>query len=355
MKHHLMILLIALGLALLAGSCSELKKDLPSPVDNTVKIHPEGWGKTVSSPDFHGTSLKNQADRWNLTKCQRCHGGSFTGGTSGVTCYTCHDAYPHSTRFTSGHTGYLYAKGYPFDECTLCHGSAYDGGLVGVGCTKSGCHVDRTGTPKSPEACNTCHGSFRALASDFVSAAPPKSVLGDSVTTASGVGAHQKHLATGTMGKVLKCQECHAVPAAWNSPGHFDSLLPAEVAMNDTLARLVTGDGSTRPNPSYSGGKCSNTYCHGNWVLRKATSNLQFIYSDSVMVGEKASPSWTGGSAGAACGTCHDLPPKGHVAALITECYGCHGDVVDQTGAIIDKTRHVNGKMNRFGVELNMR
>jgi hypothetical protein len=72
------------------------------------------------------------------------------------------------------------------------------------------------------------------------------------------------------------------------------------------------------------------------------------------MVGAQASPSWTGGPTEAACGTCHDIPPKGHVAALITECYGCHGDVVDPTGGIIDRTKHVNGRMNRFNVELNM-
>jgi predicted CxxxxCH...CXXCH cytochrome family protein len=354
MKHQLLILLIALGLALVAWSCSELKQDLPSPVTSNVQIHPEGWGKATSSPDFHGTFLKTKADRWSVSECQRCHGASFTGGTSSISCYTCHDAYPHTTRFTNGHTGYLYAKGYPLDDCKVCHGTTYDGGDVAVGCTKSGCHVDRTGAPKSPEACNTCHGNFSAPTSDRLSAAPPKSVLGDSLTTVSGVGAHQKHLASGTIGRTLKCKECHTVPTRWDAAGHVDTPLPAEVIMIDTLATFVTGDGSTRPAPVYTGGKCSNTYCHGNWVLRKATSTLQFAYTDSVMMGAMASPSWTGGSNEAACGTCHDLPPKGHIVAAITDCWFCHSEVVDNTGAIINKANHLNGKINYFSTERSM-
>lgn len=354
MKQHLLILMIALGLALSAWSCSELKQDLPSPVSTTMRVHSDEWSQ-ASSPNFHGAYLSNK--NWNDRECLQCHGGSYQGGSSGVSCFKCHDAYPHSARGItgSGHRDYLYAKGYPLADCRVCHGADYGGGNVSTSCTRAGCHVDRTQTAKPPEACNTCHGNFTAPTSDFLSAAPPRSVLGDTVTTVSGVGAHAKHLISGLVGKLLKCRECHNVPSVWNAPGHLDSPLPADVVMNDTLANLVTGDGTNRPAPAYVGGKCNNTYCHGNWALRKASSPYAFVYSDSVITGAKYSPQWTGGSVEAVCGSCHGLPPQGHRDLTPVPCSNCHGEVVDANYKIIDPTKHINGKINLDGVEFNMR
>jgi predicted CxxxxCH...CXXCH cytochrome family protein len=126
--------------------------------------------------------------------------------------------------------------------------------------------------------------------------------------------------------------------------------------MNDTLAPLVTGDGTLRPSPAWNGTTCSNTYCHGNWKLRKATSAYQFVYNatDSVMVGAAYAPAWTGGSAQAACGTCHGLPPQGHTAAF-GACVNCHSDVVGASMQIINPAKHMNGKINALTVELPMR
>jgi predicted CxxxxCH...CXXCH cytochrome family protein len=217
---------------------------------------------------------------------------------------------------------------------------------------KSGCHVDASNAPKSPESCSTCHGSFTAAASSLAAAAPPKTVQGDSDASVRGVGAHQKHLVTGILGKAVKCQECHTVPSQLNSAGHLGAL-PAEVAFNDTLASLKTAKGSFTTIPSYSAStmKCSNTYCHGSWKLRKATSASQFVYSDSVMVGENFAPSWTGGASDATCGSCHGLPPKGHIAVPISTCGTCHDGIVGSDGKITDKTRHINGKVSVFGQE----
>jgi len=225
--------------------------------------------------------------------------------------------------------------------------------VVDVSCMKSGCHVDASGAGKSPEACNTCHGQFRAPATDALSAAPPKSVLGDSLESAKGVGSHRKHLATGSLGKTVKCQECHAAYTQTLVTGHLDTQLPAEVVFTDTLARLKTADGTYAPSPSYSAStlKCSNTYCHGDWKMRKSSSSYPFVFTDSVIVGAKYSPLWTGGASEATCGSCHGLPPVGHTAAPLTGCVTCHADVVNASGNIIDKTKHINGKINAFGTE----
>ncbi len=454
MKRPFLFAVIALGLSLALFSCSELKKDLPTPVSGAAAVHPEGWNQESSS-DFHGTYLKarnfdtkecqpchggpftggtsqtscfrchslyphsatwnqtaagdfhgrflkamsyNATDcqtchgtdynggtsqvacfschgtfphgavwntghgqylktkNWTDTECQACHGTDYAGGTSSVACFSCHDPYPHSVRFPSGrHTNYLYPNGYPLAVCRTCHGSDYNGGNTGVSCMQPGCHVDQNGTQKSPEACNTCHGVFRAPASDFLSSAPPKGVLGDTAQTYRGVGAHQKHLLTGDLGKPLKCQECHVVPATLNQAGHIDTKLPAEVAMTDTLAGLVTGDGAVHPSPAWNGTTCTNTYCHGNWMLQKNTSAYPWIYNptDSVMVGAAYAPVWTGGSAQAACGTCHGLPPQGHTA-LLGACVNCHSDVVDANMQIIDQSKHINGKIDVLTVEVPM-
>ncbi|MGA3244809.1 MAG: CxxxxCH/CxxCH domain-containing protein [Bacteroidota bacterium] len=338
----------------LLNSCSDLKsvQDLPMASTGTLQIHDAGWSDTTAS-NFHGTVLKQS--QYNLTECATCHSSQFTGGTSGVACAKCHQYYPHPAGFGSStvHPLFLYNQNYPMSQCKACHGATYAGGRdANLSCVKSGCHVDANNAAKSPESCSTCHGNFKATTNDLVSAAPPKTVLGVSDPAARGVGAHQKHLATGLLGKTLKCQECHTVPSQLTSAGHLGTL-PAEVVFNDTLSQLKSGNGSLIPKPSYDPTtlKCSNTFCHGDWKIRKATSSSQFIYTDSVMVGENYSPVWTGGSTAAACGTCHGIPPKGHLVLAVSSCGTCHIGVVDNNGQIVDKTKHMNGKINVFGQE----
>jgi hypothetical protein len=338
--------------ALVLTSCSELNKDLPSSVSGDLKVHEDGWMNSGSA-NFHGAALKKT--QYNLDDCSSCHSKQYTGGVSGVSCYTCHALYPHPSGYkgASGHQVLLLSQNYPLAQCKTCHGATYNGdGDATLTCMKSGCHVDASNAPKSPEACNTCHGSFSAAASSLAASAPPKAVLVDTATTVRGVGAHQKHIATGTVGKTTKCQECHTVPTQVSSPGHLGAL-PAEVVFNDTLARLTTAKGSFVAVPSYNAStlKCGNTFCHGNWKLRKVSSTNQFVYTDSVMVGENFAPLWTGGASNASCGSCHGLPPKGHLAVPISTCGTCHDGIASSDGKITDKTRHVNGKINVFGQE----
>lgn len=311
--------------------------------------HKTGWTGSLPSAS-HGGYLAQK--NWQLAECAGCHGTAFTGGSSGASCFTCHAAYPH-TVFTlkGGHANYLYEGGYPLAQCKTCHGAAYDGGnVVTISCMSAGCHVDAGGQKKTPEACNTCHGQFRAVATDRLAPAPPKGVIGDSSATTRAVGAHQKHLATGLLGKDVKCVECHTAPTQNVQAGHFDTQLPAEVAFNDTLARLATAGGTFHPSPSYNATtlKCSNVYCHGNWKASKATSAYQSFYTDSVMTGANYSPSWIGGGADGGCASCHSLPPAGHTAATLATCVNCHASVVNGSGVIIDKSKHINGKINVF-------
>jgi hypothetical protein len=68
------------------------------------------------------------------------------------------------------------------------------------------------------------------------------------------------------------------------------------------------------------------------------------------MTGDNASPEWTDPDA-VFCGSCHGLPPTGHNPFELDACANCHSSVVDATGSIIDKTKHVNGLLNVFGQE----
>jgi predicted CxxxxCH...CXXCH cytochrome family protein len=348
----LAIAALLLLVSALLTSCSEIRNTLPAASSNTMQVHDDNWDNNPASASFHGAYLKSVG--WGARECQTCHGANLTGGTSGKSCFGCHASYPHADGFASasGHGTYLYNQNYPLSSCQTCHGATYAGGTIAnVTCMRSGCHVNPGNTPRSPEACNTCHGDF-AAASSLLASAPPKSVTGLTATTVRGVGAHQKHLATGTVGVAVKCQECHSVPAQLSSTGHLGTL-PAEVAFNDKLSQLVTGGGTLVPRPSYdpTSLKCNNTYCHGNWQIRKATSTSQFAYSDSVIVGLNYSPAWTNGSADASCGSCHGLPPKGHIAVPLSTCGSCHFGIVSTDGKITDKAKHINGKVNVFDQE----
>ena len=80
----------------------------------------------------------------------------------------------------------------------------------------------------------------------------------------------------------------------------------------------------------------------------------QFAYTAEKITGNSQTVIWNkvDGSQ-IKCGSCHGLPPKGHITANIglKDCAGCHWDVVDANGNIINKVKHINGKIDVFGEE----
>jgi predicted CxxxxCH...CXXCH cytochrome family protein len=386
--------------ALVFGGCSELNSDLPAPRASTGQVHESGW-MTQNSPEFHGNVLKvNQynstacrnchggtfeggksgvactkchagyphpagwneptasafhgkslkATNWNLNACTPCHAPTFQGGTSGVSCFTCHASYPHGIGWVSNSTGthalFIASNSWDMRPCRQCHGTDYAGGATGSSCKT--CH---TGT-QGPENCMTCHGTTNN--------APPHDTRGNTTVSARGVGAHQVHV-VGPLKYAavpVPCTDCHTVPGSVYDAGHVDSALPAEVPMASVLARTATS--GYVPNPtlvatSATTVTCQNTYCHGAFRLR-INPGYEFGFSDSIMVGAFKAPSWTGGSAETACGSCHGLPPPGHLQVPLTMCTGCHGDVMDANGNLSNKSKHMNGKISmsdHFGGELD--
>jgi predicted CxxxxCH...CXXCH cytochrome family protein len=221
-------------------------------------------------------------------------------------------------------------------ECQNCHAADYSGGITNASCLN--CHTQTTG----PEACNTCHGQFNNPA-----------------IIAPNKGAHYKHLYTNSFGKGVQCSTCHQVPTNFNSPGHIDNSAGAEIIFS-SIALTITNESNTQdydsglpeftPNPFYTktNQTCSNVYCHGYFKNGNTDNTVSF----------------TSGSNGAKCGSCHGNPATGNPLPKtsaeggthpnVTSCNACHSGVVNLVNGnwvISDSSKHINGLLNIFGSE----
>jgi predicted CxxxxCH...CXXCH cytochrome family protein len=166
--------------------------------------------------------------------------------------------------------------------------------------------------------CTTCHGSPTRAGSELTRAAPPFDVSGQTALSARGVGAHLVHLTGDETHVAVPCDTCHQIPEATDSPGHADTALPAEV----TLIGLAAAN-ERAPRYDAASQSCSDTYCH----LKKT-------------------PTWIPDAAPAErCARCHAMPPPApHPAS--TDCYLCHGEVIDAEKRFVDPSRHVDGVLD---------
>ena len=311
--------------------------------------HAAQWA-VPGSDNFHGDYL--EALNYDATSCQSCHGENYDEVMRGKSCRTCHESFPHPTGWigtgAESHGNFLKNAGYPLQDCQTCHGENYDVVKENLSCRS--CHTGADG----PEGCNTCHGNFSGDPTDLRNAAPPKGLDDATDPTAASVGMHGDHLEY--FGNAsMTCRECHNVPQTWRDSGHIDSDNRAEVIFNGPLSTIVSDGGALVPSPGYDPTtlSCQNTFCHGNWATRKEDSKYPWAYVEDRIRGNNASPVWTDDATGE-CGTCHDLPPKGHVTSELRLCSGCHTSVMDEDGNITDTSKHVNGKINVFGEEIPM-
>jgi predicted CxxxxCH...CXXCH cytochrome family protein len=176
-------------------------------------------------------------------------------------------------------------------------------------------HIDGVVQVGRGAGCSGCHG-------DATSPAPPNDLSGNQVTTAIGVGAHRAHLdVPSRLRGPIACGTCHLVPVQVGDPGHIDTSAPAEV--NASLGWDRTAQ------------TCETALCH-----------------------IAARPVWTQ-TGGAACGTCHGIPPATPTHRGITSltmCVSCHAQTVDATGTIVltpgpgstVTSKHMNGVVDVF-------
>jgi predicted CxxxxCH...CXXCH cytochrome family protein len=122
----IVLALAALGVSVVAA-CSE---DRAAPAAGGG-AHPPGWA-TKGDPAFHAEWLKS--NKFQLSRCQTCHGADYLGGAVGNSCSktSCHSA-PDS------------GAPIPPSDCSTCHGTN------GTARPSTGAHQNHAGF------CDTCH------------------------------------------------------------------------------------------------------------------------------------------------------------------------------------------------------
>jgi len=268
---------------------------------------------------------------WNATAgtcAVYCHGTGLNLGGANITpvwtappagglgCASCHGAPPS----IAPHTGTM-----ALTDCAGCHSTSI-ANVNGVPTfVAGGTHLD--GNPNSSiTGCTGCHGdASRSESVSLNQAAPPKDLLRRDAS--DKVGAHQAHLHAGLLASAFTCDTCHVVPG---DQAH------ATANLGDAKVRF-TGLGAKNPGAGFAGGTCSGVYCHGATLsggTKKTTGVL-----------------WAGGTAEAACGTCHGFPPPApHTQTPTTaaQCNACHPGTVNADGSI-NRAGHVNGSVEANG------
>ena len=308
-----------------------------------------------------GTATRPQWTRVDGTQsaCGSCHGLpgarhlALAPGATAATCAPCHpttvrpggkidvaagghmngriDSFGgHPAGWMNGTSPDFHGKPGNKDDpaCFTCHAKTPP--AQGAAFTCADCHTS-VASGDWRTACNACHGS---PASD----APPRDLLGNTATTFIGVGAHQSHL-QGTHGTAapFDCTACHPRPTDALVAPHLDGRVEVTgyTGTDPALLTTVTDPGWNRSIPS-----CTTSYCHGA----------------SLGGGTAVQPVWTrvDGSQ-VACGSCHGLPPPGHMTVpppvTAATCSACHAPTVKSDGSIdAAGGKHVNGTVDTEGI-----
>jgi len=95
--------------------------------------HILGWKEKTA----HGASIVSKL--YELDDCSECHGEDYTGGSSNISCFQCHTLYPHpkqwaNSEFDQYHGKLIDENKLSIEECNSCHGTDYKGGSSNVSC-----------------------------------------------------------------------------------------------------------------------------------------------------------------------------------------------------------------------------
>ena len=268
-----------LALMIVYQGCSELDNSVNLAPD--IDTHPDGWANPSSGSSFHGVYIA--ANKWDLNQCKTCHGGDYSGGTSGSSCLGCH----------SGSGG--------------------------------------------PQNCRLCHGSSNG-------ANPPKALNGDTSVTSLGVGFHMSHRNPQYSASV-SCDGCHRDFNGFDDPNHIgpDPDGIAEIVFGPLAYDTINGP--IRPNPMWdrSTATCSNAYCHGTFKEGNVNAVGLWTTPGSVVCGTCHGNPGTGNPTPQTNGV---VSPPHYSFMNINSCYICHGTVINGQGQFINKNLHINGDIN---------
>lgn len=241
-KNNAYLLLIAYValFSIITTGCSDSNKNALFYADSGK--HPENWYTE------HRAAYKNDPN-----VCHECHGTDLLGGTSSISCYSgsfdgqsCHAGGP------SGHpadwlpAGHKAAAVTDIIVCQQCHGSDYAGGTTGVSCTS--CHLGGTSSvhPTSwsgnaganhrdhvllqgnATACSNlyCHGvNYGGVTGSGLSCTGCHSETYYNCTSCHGqppaTGRHVSHISGHGAGNAI-CTDCHALASSTHDNGTKD-------------------------------------------------------------------------------------------------------------------------------------
>ncbi|MBT4762468.1 MAG: hypothetical protein HOO06_12270 [Bdellovibrionaceae bacterium] len=135
----------------------------------TLSVKPFSQGAIYPhNGDFTSSGSHGKTYLANPQSCTTCHGNELKGGSSKISCSSCHEAFPHTASFSSTASHGPFFLSNP-QNCKTCHGSDYRGGSSKVSCRS--CHKDfphtvafttskkhGLGYYKDPDSCKKCHG-----------------------------------------------------------------------------------------------------------------------------------------------------------------------------------------------------
>lgn len=255
----------------------------PTRTDARSNAHPGGHveiafsavATVASNPSFDPTT--------RTCSMTHCHGrGEPSWTDSGpLGCNDCHDAPPPShTRFAGTDS-----------DCGSCHAGASH-------------HVDGI-LDVATLGCDACHGKGPL-------GAPAPGLFG--AVDSPAVGAHARHLDStlaDRIGKVARCDDCHAVPDELESPGHLDEGAPADVSLRagetyapDSRACTVGCHWDRDPGPRWDDASGDARACNGCHAMPPPKTRQGTPHPP-------AEPTL------AVCSTCHTFDPSTHVDGTV--------------------------------------
>ena len=386
---------IVVSLLLTTSCADERELSTTCAVDCTpTMIHPAGY-LDPSSPDFHGNDLLRR--NWDFALCASCHGNDFSGGTTGVSCLTCHVDGPtacSTCHGPNGPTSLAHPAHAPTVLCNACHitptlwsddghilhdGVAITGPVpvtLGARAAQTLDPADRAGPPSwDGTACSNvyCHGAVLHDAGgtdtrpSWDDPTPPGGCTtchGDPPPTPSHVRSDCRacHPATaphidGIVQVGTQCDSCHGSPASAAPPMDLEgNTFTTAVGVGAHQAHLQALSKISAPIP------CAT--CHvvpaaidspGHIVgpgPAIVNANLGYDHATQTCSSSychgSALPPWTS-SGEVTCGSCHGIPPidaSHNPAMTLTTCSACHPGTVDAFGNIIvtnGTSEHING------------
>jgi predicted CxxxxCH...CXXCH cytochrome family protein len=302
---------IAFARDVACADCHRVPTEFGSPghINGTVEVaFPVPAGSTAVPGAYRADTLTCTA--WCHTPQGTGASPAWTSQAGPLGCTGCHGAPPPPPHLQVAF-------------CPACHRNVQpDGGFH-----DKNLHVNGAVDVVLPTGCVGCHGSG-------TDPAPPTDTLGNTSTTALGVGAHQQHL-TVTWARKVPCGDCHTVPTAVVFPNHLNGVADVQFSGVATTFNVPAAF-----DPASH--QCT-VYCHD------ASAVLGFSVGASV-----PNPIWNQVNGGQAfCGSCHGVPPpsphpnqtpQGVPLTDLGQCVTCHFDM-GPDGGFVRPDLHVDGRI----------